>query len=120
MIEEYKFGSITINGKTYTEDVEINWTDDVLDWGRKESHVIGVQDIKRALEQDPETIVIGTGETGTAKVSQEAQEEIQSKGIKLIIDRTEQAAKTFNVINDESEEEEGVQEKVIGLFHLTC
>lgn len=120
MIEEYKFGSITIDGKTYTEDVEVSWTDEVLDWEREESHVIEIQDIKRALDKNPETIVIGTGETGTAVVSQEAQEKIQLKGIKLIIDRTEQAAKTFNVINDESEEEEGVQEKVIGLFHLTC
>lgn len=120
MIEEYKFGSITIDGKTYNYDVEVRWTDEVLDWSREESHIIDIEDIVQALEKNPETIVIGTGEIGMAHVTKEAQDEIRSRGIKLIIDHTEQAAKTFNVINDESFEEEGVQEKVVGLFHLTC
>jgi len=72
------------------------------------------------VEQNPDTIVIGTGETGLAKVTEDAQKFIKEKGIKLVIDITEQAVKTFNVINEESEEEEGDQSRVIGLFHLTC
>lgn len=120
MIEEYRFGLIIIDGTTYNHDIEITWEDEVLEWWRKESHVIDVDDIKKAIEKNPDTIIIGTGESGIAKVTGEAKEAIQSKGIKLIIDRTEQAAKTFNVINEESEEEEGKQDKVIGLFHLTC
>ena len=133
MIKEYKFGSIIIDGKTYNYDVEVRWTPKdpaevgptgqagkVLKWWRKESHVIDVEDVERAIEQNPDTIVIGTGESGMARVAEKAKEEIKSKGIKLIIDLTEQAAKTFNIINEESEEEEGKQDKVIGLFHLTC
>ena len=120
MIEEYKFGLIIIDGKTYNHDVEVRWTDEVLDWSKEESHIIDIEDVAEAIEQNPEVIIIGTGEIGMAQVTEEAKEEITSRGIKLIIDHTEQAAKTFNVINDESFEEEGVQEKVIGLFHLTC
>jgi len=120
MIEEYKFGSIKIDGKTYNDDVEVRWTGEVLEWPRKESHVIDVEDVQRAIEESPETIIIGTGELGIAQVTENAQKEIQSKNIKLVIDRTEQAAKTFNIINEDSIEEEGRQEKVIGLFHLTC
>lgn len=120
MIEEYRFGIITINGKNYEEDVEVRWTDEVLNWWRGESHLIDVEDIKRAVEQNPEIIVIGTGETGLAKVTDEAKNFILSKGIKLIIDKTEEAVKTYSVICEDSEEEEGEQEKVIGLFHLTC
>lgn len=120
MIEEYHFGSITIDGKTYTHDVEVRWTDEVLDWWRRESHLIDVEAVKRAVEQNPETIVIGTGEAGVARVTEEAQEFIQEKGIKLIVDRTEQATRTFNIRKEESQEEEGKPEKVIGLFHLTC
>lgn len=120
MIEEYHFGSITINGKEYTHDVEIRWTDEVLDWWRKESHLIDVEDIKRALAQNPEAMVIGTGESGLARVTDEAKKEIEGKGIKLIIDITEEAVKTFNIIKEESEAEEGERTKVIGLFHLTC
>ncbi len=120
MIEEYKFGFIKIDDKIFNDDVEVRWTDEVLEWQRKESHIIDMEDVQRAIEQNPETIVIGTGESGIAQVIENAQEAIQSKGIKLVIDRTEQATKTFNIINENSVEEEGKQEKVIGLFHLTC
>jgi len=132
MIEEYHFGSIIIDGKTYNHDVEVRWTPkeplrdptgqagEVLPWRRKESHVIDVEDVQRAIEENPDTIIIGTGESGVAKVVDSAKEMIQSKGIKLIIDLTEQAVKTFNIINKESLEEEGEQNKAIGLFHLTC
>lgn len=120
MIEEYHFGSITIDGKNYFHDVEIRWTDEILSWQREQSHIIDVRDVERAIRQDPEIIVIGTGESGVARVTETAQKFIKEKGIELIIDKTEQAVKTFNVIKEESEEEEGKQKKVIGLFHLTC
>ncbi|MBZ9578081.1 hypothetical protein KJA13_03580 [Patescibacteria group bacterium] len=120
MIKEYHFGSITINGKTYDYDVEVRWTGEVLSWWREESHLIDVGDVKRAVEQGPETIIIGTGESGVAKVTEGAQNFIKEKGIELIVDKTGEATKTFNIIKEESKEEEGEQKKVIGLFHLTC
>jgi len=120
MIEEYKFGLVVIDGKTYQHDVEARWTGEVLDWWREQSHVIDIEDIIDVLEQGPETIIIGTGESGLAQVTERAKKEIKNRGIELIIDKTEQATKTFNIRKEESLEEEGVQEKVIGLFHLTC
>lgn len=120
MIKEYRFGLINIDGKNHNEDVEVRWTGEVLKWHRKESHIVDVEDIKRAVEQDPDTVVIGTGESGMAEITDEAQDLINEKGIRLIIDATEQAIKTFNVINEESKEEEGEQDRIIGLFHLTC
>lgn len=120
MIDEYKFGSITIDGKIYQHDVEVRWTGEVLEWWREQSHIIDIEDIVEVLEQNPETIVIGTGESGLAQVTERARREINARGIELIVDKTEQATKTFNIRKDESFEEEGVQEKVIGLFHLTC
>ena len=120
MIEEYRFGLMAIDGKVYHHDVEVRWTGEVLDWLRNESHIIDIEDIAEAIEQNPETIIIGTGESGMAQVTASAQKEIKSRGIELIIDRTEAAAKTFNIRKEDSLEEEGAQEKVIGLFHLTC
>ena len=98
MIEEYKFGSIIINEKTYDYDIEIRWTGEVLRWWRKESHMVDIEDIKRAVEQNPDTIIVGTGEPGLVKVSETAKNFIKERGIKLIIDVTEQATKTFNII----------------------
>jgi hypothetical protein len=120
MIEEYRFGFIRIDGKDYDHDVEVRWTEEVLPWVFQERHKIDVREVKRAIDQKPDTIVIGTGESGLAKVTGKAREEIIKKGIKLIIDKTEEAVRTFNVLKEESEEEEGIKEKVIGLFHLTC
>lgn len=120
MIEEYHFGSITIDGKIYNHDVEVRWTGEVLKWWRGESHLIDVEDIKRAVEENPDTIIIGTGESGVARVTEEAKNFIKGKGIELIIDLTKEATKTFNIRKKESEEERGRQNKVIGLFHLTC
>lgn len=120
MIEEYKFGSITIDGKVYNGDIEARWNGEVFSWWRDNSHFVDIDDIKRAAEQNPDTIIIGTGESNLVKISEETKNFIIEKGIKLIIDKTEEAVKTFNVICNESEEEEGRQNKAIGLFHLTC
>jgi len=120
MIEEYRFGSITIDGKRYTHDVEVRWNGEVLEWWRKESHIIDVEDVKRALSQNPEVIIIGTGESGVAQVTQEAQDLINKRGIKLIIDKTGEAVRTFNIIQERSKEEGDKEKKLIGLFHLTC
>jgi len=120
MIEEYHFGFIRISGKSYDYDIEVRWTDEVLPWQRKEGHVFDLEDIQRALEQNPESIIFGTGASGIAKVTESAQRAIKDRGIELIIDKTEEAVKTFNVIKEYSKEEDGKQKKVIGFFHLTC
>lgn len=113
MIEEYHFGSIIINGKTYNHDIEIRWSGEVLKWWRGESHIIDVEDIKSAIEQNPEVIIIGTGESGLAKVTEKAKQKIKSQEIKLIIDLTDDAIKSFNILKKK-------EAKIIGLFHLTC
>ncbi len=120
MIEEYRFGKIIINGEEYDYDVELDWEGKILKWTRGSSHIIDKEDIKRALEKEPEIIVIGTGESGVAQVTEGAKQACKEAGVKLLIDITEEAVKTFNVIYEESLEEDGEQAKVIGLFHLTC
>jgi hypothetical protein len=120
MINDYHFGSITIDGKTYNYDVEVRWTGEVLKWWRKEGHVIDLEDVKRAVDQKPDTIIIGNGESGVARVTERSQQFITERKIKLIIDKTEEATKAFNTILETSQKEQGRENKVIGLFHLTC
>lgn len=120
MIEEYHFGLIKIDGRTFDHDVEVRWDGQVLKWWRKESHLIDFEDVKRAIEQAPQIIVIGTGAYGVAKITERARKEIEKAGIELIIDSTEEAVKTFNIILRESKKETGKPKRVVGLFHLTC
>lgn len=113
MIEEYRFGLIVVGGKNYNYDVEVRRNGEILKWQREKSHIFSVEDLKRAFEQNPEFIVIGTGESGVAKVSERAQNEASLKGIKLVIDRTGEAVRSFNLLLERDK-------KIIGLFHLTC
>ena len=112
-IEEYRFGFINIDGKSYNYDVEIKRNGEILKWQRKESHFIDIEDLEKAFEQNPEFIVIGIGESGVAKVSEQAQNEASLKEIKLVIDRTGEAVKSFNLLLERNK-------KTVGLFHLTC
>jgi hypothetical protein len=120
MIEEYRFGSIIIDGKEYHHDVEVRWTGEVLKWWRLEGHSVVIEDLEMALEANPEVIVIGTGAQGRMEVPEDIREAVRIRGIQLVVDPTEEATKTFNIINEESQEEEGRQKRIIGLFHLTC
>ncbi len=120
MIEEYNFGYIIINGRRYNNDVEVRWTNEILPWEFQEHHLIDIEEVKRAIEQNPETIIIGTGKSGLANITEKAQNFIRENRIELIIDKTEEAIKTFNIMKEDSLEEEGKQRRVVGLFHLTC
>lgn len=120
MIEEYNFGYIIIDGRRYNNDVEVRWTNEVLPWRFKNRHQIDTEEVRRTIEQKPETIIIGIGQSGLAIVTEQAQNFIRENGIELIIDKTEEAVKTFNVMKEDSLEEEGRQRRVIGLFHLSC
>lgn len=118
MIEKYNFGVIQINGEIYDYDVEVRWTGEVLKWWRKEGHKIDRDDVKRAIQENPEIIVVGTGAYGMCEMTENCKEFIKKMGIKLIIDTTEEAVKTFNIILERTKREK--ETRVIGLFHLTC
>lgn len=126
MIEKYKFGEIVINGQKYSHDVEVrvfldsdlqNRKYEVLDWWRKEGHVVDIEDINSCLEFDPQIIVIGTGAYGMAKVTQNLKEFLAKRKINLIVDTTGEAVKTFNIL---TEKEENKGKTIVGFFHLTC
>ncbi len=112
LIEDYQFGSLKVNGESYNEDLEIHWDGKILSWIRKESHFIGAEDIKRALQREPEIIVIGTGKSGIAEIGKETEKAAAKKGIELIKEKTDKAVEIFNQLRKEK--------RVIGLFHLTC
>jgi len=112
MIEDYKFGSITINGKNYTNDVYITLSGEVKSWRRRESHIIDIKDVKEAVEERPEIIILGTGAYGIAEVREEAKKYIKDKGIDLYIKNSHEAKEDYNNLSREK--------KVVALFHLTC
>jgi len=112
MIDSYEFGLIIINGKRYSSDVII-YPDKVKDdWWRKEGHLLGVDDLEDVIEENPEVIVVGIGNPGLMRVLPETEKHIKSKEIKLIIQSTPDACKSYNQLSS--------SQKVIALLHLTC
>ena len=111
IINSVKFGNMTIDNKTYNEDVKILPSGKVLKrWGPKGSHVICLEEFDKILKEKPSVIVVGIGYHEIAKLEPEAKKQIETKGIKLIVKQTPKAVINFNNLNRSKG----------GLFHLTC
>jgi hypothetical protein len=111
-IERYSFGSITIDGRTYTSDVIIYPERVDASWWRKEGHILNIVDLKDIINAKPEVLVVGTGSPGLMKVPKETLSHLESKGIEVHVSLTANAVELFNNLQSER--------KVIAAFHLTC
>ena len=109
-VEHYSFGRIIIDGKTYTSDVIVG--NEITKWWRKEGHVVQLEDIHEILKQNPEVVIFGTGKYGVMKVSEEVINELKSRNIEVIIEKTEKAVKVFNEMIG--------KKNVVFAVHLTC
>ena len=113
MIESYQFGSITIDGRRYANDVKIIGGVVVQDWWRSKGHLLQVEDITDILVARPEVLVVGKGAAGVMRLARDIEETLQNYSIRLIAENTGKAVEEFNLLH-----REGV--KVAGAFHLTC
>ena len=110
-IDSYNFGEIVIDGKRYCADVMI-YPDKVKKWWRKEGHKVYVEDIKEAVAEKPDVLIIGAGVPGLMKVLPETKKYLEKRGIELIVEPTNQAVQVFNRLC--------LKKKVIAGLHLTC
>lgn len=113
MIDEYSFGRIVIDGKTYRQDV-IVYPDRVKpNWWRREGHSLCLEDLEEVLRDPPEVLVIGTGYVGLMKVPREVREKLEEMGIQVVVEKTGKAYRTFNKLLSEGR-------RVVAALHLTC
>lgn len=112
MIGSYDFGRIIINGRKYESDVTISKEGIKPNWCRKRGHELSKEDIEEILNQKPEILIIGTGYSGVLRVPVDVEHYIRSKGIALIVKRTEEACKEFNELYEKHD--------VACALHLTC
>lgn len=111
MINSYRFGSITVNGKNYTQDIWLDFNGQVEFWQRKASHIIEKSDL--VFKERPEIVIIGTGQVGVAEVSSDVLTYLKKEKIDFFIEPTGKAVELYNQFKTENK-------KVIGFFHLTC
>jgi hypothetical protein len=111
-IDSYEFGLVVINGQHYTSDVII-FPDRVRDnWGRRSGHQLCLEDLAGVIAESPEVLIVGTGAMGLVKVLPGVKPSLETCGIKLIAEASEQACQTYNRLCH--------SRKVVAALHLTC
>jgi hypothetical protein len=113
MIEHFSFGSITVDGITYTDDIKIIRGKVIPDWWRKSGHRVDVEDVRDIIEAKPRILVLGRGKPGMMKSTRLFCEFLKQNHIDLIEEKTSKAINTFNRLFKEGE-------NVCAGFHLTC
>ena len=116
-IEETKFGSVTIDGKTYEHDVIIRLSGQVEKRRKKlskekygTSHIVSKKEAKFIYEEGCDLLIVGAGQEGNVRLSPEASDYFESKGCRVTLQPTPEAIRSFNQSQD----------KKIGLIHVTC
>ncbi len=116
-IEGTRFGSITIDGKTYEHDVVIRLSGEVVKRKKKlskkeygTSHIMSKKEAKFVYEEGCRELILGTGQYDNVRLSQEAAAYFNKKECKVVAQPTPNAIQTFN----------GLQSHKVGLFHVTC
>jgi hypothetical protein len=116
-IDETVFGSISIEGELYEHDVLIRLSGDIKKRKKKlskavygTSHIISLDEARFIHEDKAESIIIGSGQNGTVRLSDEAAEYFTKKKCKVELRPTPEAIELWNRASGQ----------IIGLFHVTC
>jgi len=110
-IDSYSFGSITIDGKTYTHDILIAG-ETIKDWWRIEGHLLQTEDLKEVWDYKPDILFIGQGASGIMKISDSVKEKCSEMDIELVSGNTDKIADMINKVSFKG--------KIAAGLHLTC
>lgn len=112
-IDSCSFGSIVINGKTYTSDLVIYPDGKIVEyWRRKKGHQLSRDDIVDLIESKPQVIIAGTGVSGRMVPDRGLEKDLSRLAIKFITAPNQKAIELFNELSPEN--------RVGACFHLTC
>ena len=116
-IDQTTFGSMTIEGSVFEHDVLIRLSGQVKKRKKKlskaiygTSHILSLDEAKHVYEDGAQRLIIGTGQYGNVRLSEEAADYFKRKQCQVELLPTPEAIRAWN-------EAEGT---VIGLFHVTC
>ena len=116
-IDGTEFGAITIAGTTFEHDVIIR-LDGSVEKRRKRlskavygtSHIVSLAEAEHVHEKGAERLIVGTGQQGLVRLSDEAADYFRRKQCEVLLLPTEQALHVWN-------KAEGA---IIALMHITC
>jgi hypothetical protein len=116
-IDATSFGNITVDGETLDHDIVIRLGGTVKKRKKKlskqqygTSHTVSLAEAEHIYNASAEQVIIGTGQYGVLKLSDEAEDFFKDHGCKVQTAPTPDAVKAWN-------KAEG---KTIAMFHVTC
>jgi len=120
VIEETGFGYIVVDGVKYTHDVvvhvdgKVTKRKNVLSKPYKKGlHTpLAPPELEEILDENPEVVVIGSGQYGALPILEETVKLLEEKNVKYIIEKTPKAIEEYNKLSKEK--------RVVGIFHVTC
>ena len=116
-VSSFDFGSIVIDGKQYGYDVVLLPDGSVKEREASKamfgSHAIRKGEIEELSKAKPETLIVGTGTSGMAEVSQDAEAYAREAKLNLVVLPSSEAVEKLNQLVDEGK-------RVAALIHITC
>lgn len=117
VISNTGFGYITIEGSKIEHDILIRLSGEIKKRKKKlskavygTSHIISLEEAKHIYQDGAERLIIGSGQEGMVRLSEEAVDYLKKKKCKVDLCPTPEAMEYWNNAKD----------SVIGLFHITC
>lgn len=114
-----KFGSITIDETKYNHDVYILPDKTIMKRNKHLSprisghRAFGAKELEVLLENNPEILFIGKGQSGILPITDEAQKKLNELKIKIYEDITPNLINQFNKLIES-------EKKIAAIFHTTC
>lgn len=116
-VNSFNFGSIVIDGKQYGYNVVVLPDGSVKEREASKtmfgSHNIRKNEIEELAKTEPETLIVGTGTSGMAAVSEEAQAYAREAKLDMVVLHSSEAIEKFNQLTDEGK-------RAAALIHITC
>ena len=116
-INSFNFGFIVVDGRQHVPDALILPDSTVRERqpgrGRLGSHSITGSEIENLYKTQPDVIVVGTGMSGLARLSEEAEAFLAQAGVNPVLLPSSQAVEKFNQLVGEGK-------RVAALIHITC
>jgi hypothetical protein len=111
------FGWLEIDGTRHEHDVLIR-LDGTVEKRKKKlskriygtSHMVSLDEAKHIDEEEATTLIVGSGQHDTVRLSEETTEYFQRRDVKVWLRSTPEAIAVWN----------DAPGKSIGLFHVTC
>ena len=112
-IEDYAFGRIVVEGRTYVHDLIIFPDRIEPNWRRRRNHRLGLEDLRDVLPSGPAFLVVGRGAHRGMHIPLETEVGLLDHRLTLVEGDSREMCRVFNHYLAEGKH-------TVGAFHLTC